>query len=115
MLQTSFQAITREQFKQLRRAKKLVKDEFQADLKLQDPKVMDKLYEYALESEGEELFEIFTALNGETAKPEQPAPAKAAPPARASSVPHKNVRIGDVVDGQRCVSIYRGKPVFKPV
>lgn len=115
MLQTSFQAISREQFKQLRRAKKLVKDEFQADLKLQDPKVMDKLYEYALESEGEELFEIFSVLNSEKVKPEQPLAAKAAPPGRVPSALHKHIRIGDVVNGQRCVSIYRGKPVFKPV
>lgn len=115
MLQTSFQAISREQFTQLRRAKKLVKDEFQADLKLQDPKIMDKLYAYALESEGEELFEIFTSLNTEKAPVEQPLAAKAAPPGRVPAATHKHVKIGDVVNGQRCVSIYRGKPVFKPI
>ena len=115
MNKSSYIAISRDQFAQLRQAKKLVKDEFQADLSLQDQDVLDRLYEFALESESEALFNIFSELNGaqsqESANDSKPA-LTASEPGKKSG---QSVAIGDIVDGKRCVSMYRGQPVFKPV
>ena len=110
MLSTKYSAVDRLQFQLLREAKQLVKQEFGADLQLQDPSVLDRIYEYALDSEEETLFDIFSALKNHEA--EQPSPAKNS--AKAGRVnPEGRIDVGDVVDGKRCVAIYRGKPVFE--
>lgn len=55
--------ITKEQFVELRRARRMIKEEFDTDLVIAAHDMMDRLYELALSSERAELFEIFVAFN----------------------------------------------------
>ncbi len=114
MLQSSYTSITREQFSLLRQAKKLIKDEFDEELMLQDAKVLDSIYEYALRSEKEQLFDIFSSLtNGE--EPTAVVSTHEAKPTHTTKPVNDagKVKIGDTVNGQKCVAMYRGKPVFE--
>jgi len=119
ILKTQYKPVSREQFKLLREAKQLVKQEFSEDLALQDDAVLDKIYEYALRSDGEGLFELFSELTREA---EYVSPNNEAKEKPSHSLSMKKidlnaisqVKVGDVVNGARCVSMYRGKPVFEP-
>ena len=145
MLKIDFEPISRDEFMQLREARRLVKQEFGADLELHAEDVLDKLFGFALESKSDALFDLFSALKGvpdgpapertatsseapESDQPQiggflRPVPAQAtnggngkpAPSAPNPAHPQANIRVGDIVDGKRCVGWYRGNPVLKPV
>ncbi len=120
MLKATQPTITREQFAMLRDAKKLVKDEFGEELMLQHANVMDLLYQFALRSRNEKLFELFTTLNGGKMPGRGINPGKLSPAANdavTTKPPARSgpVKIGDIVDGERCVRLYRGNPVFEPI
>lgn len=118
MLKTKYKALDRVAFKLLREAKQIIKDEFAQDLSLKDDSVLDALYEFAMESQGERLFEIFSELSKEASEPEpvaEAAPVAVNRKAKNNKNSAETIRIGDIVDGKRCVSMYRGKPVFEPV
>jgi hypothetical protein len=112
--------LSREQFAKLREAKRLIKEEFGQELILHEADVMEKLYHYASESRDDDLYQIHLAFSNNAESPSSPAPeqprarvSKARPPF-AKKAPHK-IQVGDIVDDQRCVSIYRGKPVMEPL
>jgi hypothetical protein len=120
MLKATQPTITREQFGMLRDAKKLVKDEFGEELMLQQANVMDLLYQFALRSRNERLFELFSTLNGGK------MPGRGIDPTKISLISNDAVttktaarsgpvKIGDIVDGERCVRLYRGSPIFEPL
>lgn len=115
MLKTSFVPLGREQFKQLRLAKKMVKDEFGEELVLHDERVLEKLYKYALNSENEELFNLFKELHKEQNEIDQsvqgvtPIKRKAT---QKDTSKGADIKVGDVVDGKKCTGFYRGQPVF---
>lgn len=54
---------SREEFKLLREARSLIKDEFSENISLSAEDAVDRIYEYALESENEMLYDIFMQLN----------------------------------------------------
>lgn len=112
MLKTKYKPLDRVAFKTLREAKKIIKDEFDQDLSLHDENVLDVLYEFAMEAQSEELYNIFNKLSpGATQIVETSAPV---PRRRAFASRSKDsVKVGDVISGKRCVSMYRGKPVFE--
>ena len=108
MLTTKYNVLDRAQFQLLRKAKQIVKKEFDRDLLLQKDDVLDRLYEYAIESKEEALFNIlydFKQLGEEPLVAPFPKPGK-------TLGGGGRVAVGDIVDGQRCIAIYRGKPVF---
>ena len=107
MLTTKYKALDRAQFKLLREAKLIIKQEFDFNLKLQEADVLDKLYEYAMESSGEELYEIFNEIT-RSMEPTSPAPVAQ----RSTKTSTKNAKVGDIINGKKVVSMYRGKPVF---
>ena len=61
-MKINFIPLSREQFAQLREAKRIIKEEFNADLQLQDKNVLEQLYKYALESKNDRLFDIFNEI-----------------------------------------------------
>lgn len=105
MLTTKYNVLDRAQFQLLREAKVMIKKEFDRDLVLQNDDVLDKLYEYAMESREEALFNIlyeFKQLSANSRADSQPQVKVAA----------GRLSVGDIIGGKRCVAIYRGKPVF---
>ena len=54
---------SREEFKLLREARSIIKEEFSENISLSAEDVLDRIYEYALESENEMLYEVFMQLN----------------------------------------------------
>ena len=111
MLSTKYSAVDRLQFQLLREAKQHIKKEFDADLQLQDPSVLDKIYEYALDSQNETLFDIFSALKNHDSTEQDNDPKNVGKTGRVN--PQGRIEVGDIVNDKRCVSIYRGKPVFE--
>lgn len=113
--------MSREQFRLLREAKSLIKEEFNEVVNLQDESILVMIYNFALESKDEKLFSIHEQLqievNGKdnqakTAVTKKSSNSKEAPTVNTQG---KKVKVGDIIDGQKCVSIYRGNPVFKPI
>jgi len=104
--------INRDQFRLLREAKSLIKQEFNEVVNLQDEAILVKIYNYALDSENEELFSVYEQLNSVENNATPPSANKQAKPVNTQD---KTINVGDIIDGQKCVSIYRGSPVFKPV
>lgn len=117
MLKTQYKPLNRTQFKLLREAKALIKNEFSEELSLQAETVLDKIYEYALQSNGEELYEIFTELGRDTEVVTQEPESVKTTPVRVQlniNAIHK-IKVGDIVEGARCTSMYRGKPIFEAI
>ena len=107
--------LTREQFIQLREARRLIKAEFSECIQLSDDDILDTIYEYALKSEGEELFDLFNLINNDaTAKNAVNSQGGAQNKGtKGMGSAAQKTQIGDVIDGRMVVNIYRGKPVFK--
>ena len=125
MLKTKFKPLDREQFALLRESKRLVASEFGKELSLQDKDILDQIYGFALESESERLYEIFNQMH-QSLDPEHETTSKegkvvqgdwdnkvAPTPAEPEQVAEKKLKVGDIVDGQKCVGFYRGQPMFK--
>ena len=125
MLKTKFKPLERKQFSLLREAKRLVATEFSKELSLQDKDILDQIYGFALESEGERLYEIFNEMHSslddeqKTDKKQNTvvqgdwANSKPTSAAKEELVVEKKIQVGDIVDGQKCVGFYRGHPMFK--
>ena len=111
MLVGQKKVLTREQFIQLREARKLIKEEFSECISLSDDDILDTIYEYALKSEGEVLFDLFILINNNATT--NGAHKLVTERSQGMSVVAKKAQIGDVIDGQTVVNIYRGKPVLK--
>ncbi len=63
MLKSTKNPLSKEQFTHLREARALIKEQFEADFSLRSDQVVQDLYEFALRSETNELFRLFTDLN----------------------------------------------------
>ena len=63
MLKSTQNPLSKEQFTHLREARALIKEQFEADFSLRSDHVVQDLYEFALRSETNELFRLFTDLN----------------------------------------------------
>lgn len=125
MLKTKFKPLDREQFSLLRESKRLVASEFGKELSLQDKDILDQIYGFALESETDRLYEIFNQMHSSLDKDQKTdsnkstvvqgdwGANKATGTSRAELVIEKKVKMGDVIDGQKCVGFYRGHPMFK--
>jgi hypothetical protein len=135
MRQIDFEPVSRDQFLQLREARRLVKQEFGEQLVLNADDVLDHLFEFALESKSDKLFDVFAALKGpanaeggmSSNSPSQSSQSESrgrtqiggflrpSPSGNATTntPEHTNIKVGDVVEGKRCVAWYRGNPVFK--
>ena len=106
--------LTRDQFIKLRNAKAMIKEEFGKDVSLQDEDILNQIYAFALESNGEKLFDLFTEISNEAGT----APSSHGKPAAAANsngnTSHAGrVMVGDLVDGKVVTGMYRGKPLFK--
>jgi len=123
MLKTKFTPLNREQFALLREAKRLVATEFKKDLKIQDKDIMDQIYGFAFESAQERLYEIFNTLHSsfEDTDSEESQDSKnvIGLPERSTNKNVKKkanndpIKVGDVLDGKKCVGFYRGQPIYK--
>jgi len=116
-MSNNFVAFNREQFRLLREAKRLVLKEFDQQLSLQDSDVVENIYKYALESDDEALFDIFEQLKGPAQSPDSKSSSvdtiNAASKDSKKGSSDNALKVGDMVDGRRCVGFYRGQPVFK--
>ncbi len=63
MLKSTDNTFTREQFVMLRKARSLIKGQFDAELSLHSEHVVRDVYAYAVHSDTNELFRLFTDLN----------------------------------------------------
>ena len=124
MLKTKFKPLDREQFALLRESKRLIEAEFGEQISLQAKDILDQIYGYALDSRSDRLYEIFNKMyasiddqgdagDGDEKVIEGNFKKTKERPVKAKAATANKVKIGDVVDGQECVSIYRGQPVFK--
>ncbi len=71
MLKSTQNPISKEQFTKLRDARNLIKEQFDEDFSLQADDVIQELYAFAVRSEGNELFRLFTNLNATAQNPVQ--------------------------------------------
>ncbi|MEQ9452271.1 MAG: hypothetical protein RJQ07_11865 [Pseudomonadales bacterium] len=69
MLKSSRKPYTKEQFVKLRAARVLIEEEFNSEFSLQVDDVVNEVYEYAVRSESNELFRLFSALNSISDEP----------------------------------------------
>ena len=121
MLKTSFVPLEREQFKLLRKAKKMVKEEFSEDLVLHDKNVLENLYRYALSSEDDQLFDLFNQLHNDADLDSNDSDRVVQlsninnPSKKPTAYNPKEVKVGDIVDGEKCTGYYRGQPVFSAI
>jgi hypothetical protein len=63
MLKSTQNTLTRDQFIKLREVRQRVKDQFDEDFSLQSDDVFTEVYKFALQSETNQLFSLFTELN----------------------------------------------------
>lgn len=122
MFNIDVKALSREQFLQLREAKRLIKEEFSISIALTDEKVLDQIYSYALESENEKLFDVFESITGSSSSKNTqsvvvPSGPEVSPQADRGAgglfSRKKKAQTGDVIDGRKVVRMYRGAPVFE--
>ena len=122
MLKTKFKPLDREQFALLRESKRLIEAEFGEQISLQDKDILDQIYAYALDSSTDRLYEIFNKMyasiddqggTGDSNDKVVEGKFKKAREMQVKAASANKVKIGDIVDGQECISIYRGQPVFK--
>lgn len=111
MLVGQKKVLTREQFIQLREARKLIKEEFAECISLSEEDILDTIYEYALRSEGEALFDLFNLINDNATKNGSHQPINSQSQGMGGIA--KKAQIGDVINGQTVAGLYRGKPIFK--
>ncbi|MDF1782406.1 MAG: hypothetical protein P1U67_14025 [Alcanivoracaceae bacterium] len=106
--------LTRDQFIKLRNAKSMIKTEFGKDVSLQDEDILNQIYAFALESNGEKLFDLFTEISNDSGT--APSPSNNGKPAAHANnnISHAGrVMVGDVIEGRVVTGMYRGKPLFK--
>ena len=119
MLNAENGALSREQFVLLRQAREVIKKEFSTVIRLSENNILEKIYKYSLDSEGEELFNIYNSLVGVKSPVSDAADVKSASDIPRQSIeastknpPGNRIEVGDVIDGKKVTSIYRGRPVF---
>lgn len=117
MLSINIKTLRREQFIQLREARKLIKEEFSETISLTDDGVLDEIYKYALESENEALFDIFESFKNaggsQIINANDTNKTETAKPTNGLFTRKTKVQVGDVIDGKKVVRMYRGAPVFE--
>ena len=113
---TPTQTLTKKEFSVLRIARGLVKEEFEVELALESADVLDRLYEFALQSDGERLFDLHAQLNEQAAAAKPPQVQAAAPapePATVVSpdiVPEPQLEADTETPLKRIMSLFGNKP-----
>ncbi len=105
----NFTPLAREQYALLFKAKRLVSKEFESELTLQDPKVIERIREYAQLSSKLELRDIYDRLSMSQAQVQ----TKSVSLAKTAIKSPDELKVGDMVDGKTLTGFYRGQPVFK--